>query len=223
MADVVSGLDMILRRDEPTGHQTVPDALMGCWRRNWIRFGAAGRPENDVSVVWLQTASGMGDLRVDPAQPAEQTDSSCGITVVDESTTPYVTADWIDGPSGFAQQAVSSYPEKGWLTWDSPSIMRELAPSGAYVEEWERLPDSGGPVAHLISTDSATTTNLYVAGQHALLAARSANAGGVHEYSWAVRSPSDDTYLIELSTIAELIGQQLRLDHAWELVSLRHI
>lgn len=209
----------ILNNATPTGVHTVPVELRGCWRRNWIQFGPDGELEHQVHVIWLQTASGMGDVRIDPAQAAHETDSSCGITVVDESTTPYVTADWHDGLSGFSQQPVSSFPEKGWLTWDSPSIMRELAPSGAYVEEWERLPGSGGPTAHLMASDAPMTTNLYVAGRYALLCVQSADPGGLHEFSWATRSPGNDRLVIELSTLPDHIGAVLDTDRAWSITS----
>jgi len=209
----------ILKNATPTGVHTVPAELLGCWRRNWIQFGPDGELENQVHVIWLQTASGMGDVRIDPAQAPHETDSSCGITVVDESTTPYVTADWHDGPLGFSQQPVSSFPEKGWLTWDSPSIMRELAPSGVYVEEWERLAGSDGPTAHLVSPDASTTTNLYVAGRYALLCVKSAEQDGIHEFSWAARSRGDDRLVIELSTLPDRVGTALDTDRRWSVES----
>ena len=209
----------VLNNATPTGVHTVPAELLGCWQRNWIQFGPDGELENQVHVVWLQTASGMADVRVDPTQAPHETDSSCGITVVDESTKPYVTADWHDGPSGFGQQTVSSFPEKGWLTWDSPSIMRELAPSGTYVEEWERLPGSGGPTAHLVAPDAPTTTNLYVAGRYALLCVKSAELDGLHEFSLAARSPGNDRLVIELSTLPGHVGVVLDLDQTWSIAS----
>ncbi len=85
----MSGLLDHLKTMQATGVQTVPDALIGCWRRNWIRFGDAGAAEDcatedratedratedtatedRVDVIWLQTASGMGDVRIDPTRP----------------------------------------------------------------------------------------------------------------------------------------------------------
>ncbi|MGY9083434.1 MAG: hypothetical protein ACKVK3_12565 [Acidimicrobiales bacterium] len=209
----------ILNNAKPIGIHTVPARLLGCWRRNWIRFGADGELENQIRVIWLQTASGMGDVRIDPSQVSLETDSSCGITVVDELTTPYVTADWHDGPSGFAQQAVSNFPEKGWLTWDDPSILRELAPSGAYVEEWERLPGSDGPTAHLVAPAASTTTNLYVAGRYALLCVKSPEPDGLHEFSWAERSSDNNHLIIELSTLPQLVGTTLDIDRQWSIES----
>lgn len=212
-------LHELLANAEPTGEHTVPNDLIGCWRRNWIRFGDNGERQSQTRVIWLQTASGMGDLRVDPGQAAHETDSSCGITVVDESTSPHITADWLDGASGFAQQLVSNFPEKGWLTWDSPSVMRELAPSGAYVEEWERFADSAGPTAHLIAIDAPGRVNLYVAGDHAMYCAQNLQPTGVHEFSWGRQVLETRTVVIELSTMPDRVGQTMDLDRPWHVES----
>ena len=207
------------------GDQTVPDALLGCWRRNWIRFGDSdsglGDPDSRVTVIWLQTASGMGDLRIDPDQQPEETDSSCGITVV-ENTSPLVTADWQDGPTGFAQQAVSNFPEKGWLDWDSPTIMRELAPSGAYVEEWQKLPGSSGEITHLTAPDAPTLTNLYIAGRHYFLALQAAPSSAeipLHQFSYGVRPDLEAPVSVQLSTVSEVVGTSMNLDFDWVTVS----
>ena len=206
-----------------TGDQTVPTALLGCWRRNWIRFSDDGDLDDRVTVIWLQTASGMGDLRIDPKQQPHQTDSSCGITIVDESTSPYPTARWYDGDTGFAQQAVTSFPEAGWLDWHRATLMREMAPSGAYVEEWERLPGSTGPVVHAVATNAANSTNVYVAGQHVFMAVHRGDGEPIHEYSYGSGGCSDSSIDIKLSTRHERVGSAMQLDYDWKLVSSRHI
>src|SRR6185295_18411891 len=40
----------------PMATQTVPDLMLGCWRRAWIEF-ADGRRDDTTVVVWLQTDS----------------------------------------------------------------------------------------------------------------------------------------------------------------------
>lgn len=220
---------MTSTRLKDCGARTVPQPLMGCWRRNWIRFGDDGELQSNVAVIWLQTASGMCDLRIDPDRPPAQTDSSCGDTIVDINTEPMVTADWIDGDHGFAQQAVSSFPEKGWLNWESPIIMYEHAPSGAYVEEWERLPRSSGRVAHFRATNTPTRNNLYIAGSHMIHARERAAGEPIHEFSYGVRlspptiDPSGDEIVIEMSTLPDRQGELMDLDADWQLVSCRRI
>lgn len=216
---MVAKLIGVLADATPTGESTVPAALVGCWRRNWIQFGPDGELERQVRVIWLQTASGMADVRIDPAQAPHETDSSCGITVVDQSTTPFATADWLDGSRGFAQQPVSNFPEKGWLDWQTPSLMRELAPSGAYIEEWERFDDSVGPTAQLSDLSATTRTNLYVAGSHVVLCSENPDAGGLHEFSWGRHSPGAESVTIDVSTVAARVGQPLGLDRPWSIES----
>ena len=48
--------------------------------------------------------------------------------------------------------------------------MLEYAPSGAYEEDWRLQDNSQDFAIHLLCRDSETTTNLYIAGAHAVLA-----------------------------------------------------
>lgn len=122
-------------------------------------------------------------------------------------------------------------PEDGWLEWRSPTILWERAPSGAYVEEWERLPDDRGVAVHFTAPDASSRSNLYLAGRHVFLAierTNSAEAGDppLHEFSYGrSRHPTDpSSATVELSTIAERVGTALLTedcDHAWQPVSCR--
>ena len=162
--------------------------MLGCWHRRYIRF-EDGTEDKSTRVIWLQTPSGLVDLRISAERPdfserlqlsdcsndelialAEQ-DCSCGITILDETATPYPTARWEGGGSGFMQQPVINFPEDGWFEWkEEGTCMLEYAPSGAYEEDW-RLQDNSQEFAiHLLCRDSETTTNLYIAGAHAVLA-----------------------------------------------------
>lgn len=163
---------------------TVPDQLVGCWRRAFIRF-ADGTVDDRSDVIWLQTRSAMADLRLDGDRPDLTTrtglgecdraelvslagsDSSSGVTRVDASSTPAV-ATWHTGDDGVDYQPVSAFPEPGWLTWrDDGRVMIEVAPSGAYDEEWLRLPGSDGPSGHVV-VDGAVREGWYVVGDHAM-------------------------------------------------------
>jgi predicted amidohydrolase len=42
---------------------TVPDLMLGCWKRAWIEF-ADGTRDDTTTVVWLQTESLMADVRI---------------------------------------------------------------------------------------------------------------------------------------------------------------
>lgn len=144
---------------------TVPDVMVGCWRRAWISF-ADGRVDHTSSVVWLQTASRMADVRIAADRPdlagrtslgdctdAElraiaQSDASSGYTTCEPMTIGHdgrraATATWHTRGHGVNFQPVTAFPEPGLMTWnDDATVMTERAPSGAYVEEWHLVPGS---------------------------------------------------------------------------------
>ena len=47
---------------------TVPDLMLGCWKRAWIEF-ADGTRDDTTTVVWLQTESLMADVRIAADRP----------------------------------------------------------------------------------------------------------------------------------------------------------
>jgi len=171
-----------------TGAQSVPDRMLGCWQRRYIRF-ANGGEDTSTRVIWLQTASGMADMRIAATRPdlrrrtsldecnneellalADQ-DCSCGITRLDGSATPWPTATWENADFGYALQPVSLYPEPGWFDWrEDGHCMMEWAPSGAYEEDWRLLPGSRGDALHLVHRGLAATENLFIAGNHLVYA-----------------------------------------------------
>src|SRR5690606_17880284 len=108
----------------------------------------------------------------------------------------------------------------GLLEWVTDDVMIERAPSGAYVEEWRRLPGTRGPLRHLVET---TGRHVYVAGTAAVvvrdrprpvatetrLAELVAACGDDRdsivalvdcEFSFARRT-DDGTYVVEASTL----------------------
>jgi hypothetical protein len=170
------------------GKQTVPDRMIGCWVRRYIQF-TDGTRDTANHAIWVQTASGMGDMRIRADRPAmrhrahlvdcsdsellalAEQDCSCATTVLDESTTPYPTATWQRGNDGFANQPVQNFPEPGWFAWrEAGDCMMEWAPSGAYEEEWRLQPRSQDFAIYLVRAEPAPATCLYIAGDYAMLA-----------------------------------------------------
>jgi hypothetical protein len=167
--------------------QTVPDIMLGCWRRAWIEFGDGRRDATGV-VLWLQTESAMADVRVsadrgdftgcaslqecsiDQLRAIAGSDGSSGWTectavVEDADGTRTATAEWHTRGHGINFQPVSAYPEPGLMTWNSDAtVMHERAPSGAYVEEWRLVPDSRRP----LSFATSGAVNVYRAGPTAV-------------------------------------------------------
>ncbi len=157
---------MTVPADNMPAH-TVPAELFGCWQRQWIEF-ADGTRDDTSFVVWLQLPSLMADVRLSAAalalagrssfSPAEllvlaESDSSSGATICTPVAQRAATAEWTTAV-GF--QPVSAFPEPGLLEWNSDgTVMMERAPSGAYVEEWHLLPESRGPLSHLVCADGS--------------------------------------------------------------------
>lgn len=234
------------------GNQTVSEHMLGCWHRRYIRY-KDGVEDKSTRVIWLQTPSGLCDMRISAERPdfskrirlsdcsddelialAEQ-DCACGITILDETAVPYPTATWEGGDSGFMYQPVINFPEDGWFEWEEEgTCMLEYAPSGAYEEDWRLQDNSRTFAAHLLCQDSETTTNLYVAGAHAMLAVDRAVAINEErplqelvaestndrhriyayldsEFSYAISKVNND-YAIVLSTLPWREGQTLSLD-----------
>jgi len=171
------------------GSDTVPELLRGGWRRSLINY-ADGRCDTTSTVVWLQLASQMVDVRfpsglgqltgrgsleacsLDDLKRLAGSEGSSGFTICTPIVTnpegkATATAEWFTRGHGIAFQPATAYPEPGLLEWNRDgSIMTERAPSGAYVEQWHRIPDSEKPLGHRYLDDGR---QLYMAGSVAVL------------------------------------------------------
>ena len=182
-------VDGCLRNDNSRcGSATVPEEMIGCWERLYIRF-ADGSEDRSTRVFWLQTLSGVGDIRIAASRPnlrgreglgdcsqdellklAEQ-DCFCGVTLFDPDAEPFPTASWPEEVYLFRFQPLITFPEPGWIEWQNAgTCMIERAPSGAYQEDWRLHPGSRSFAIHLTKRDAATMTCLFVAGEHAIYA-----------------------------------------------------
>ncbi len=139
----------------------VPTILQGAWKRRWIKY-EDGRFDDSSIVIWLQFKTEMVDVRLDSRLAdlsgrsslddcdrddllrLATSDSSSGITTCtpilrDDAGLRTATAEWSSDP-GIAFQPETSFPEPGVLKWnEDASIMMERAPSGAYLEQWNRV------------------------------------------------------------------------------------
>lgn len=136
---------------------TVEPWLTGCWRRRSITF-ENGVEDHDSFVVWLQTAADYGDLRI----PASRIDLSHRAGLYDCSADELAALARQQSSAGVCHldgtRAVwrgrlrfhrhDAWPEPGDLRRVGPCLI-EFAPSGAYVEDWRRLPGSDGPALAL--------------------------------------------------------------------------
>jgi hypothetical protein len=150
---------------EPSG--SVPGWMLGCFRRAAITF-ATGQTDHSTLVIWLQSPSLTGDLRLAADRPklatrAELYDaprevlarlaeveggiSACRF-VPDAQASSERLAGELTWLSWDAFQAHSKWPEPGTLRRVGDCLM-EFAPSGAYVEDWRLQPSGDGPLIGL--------------------------------------------------------------------------
>jgi hypothetical protein len=167
-ARVVCDADGVSSDD--TREDRVPPELVGCWRRTWIEY-ADGTRDDTSFVVWLQLERDMADVRLaadrgsvagrasfaactpDELRALTASDSSSGHTRctpirLGDDGRRRATAEWPADPNGVAFQPVSAFPEPGLLEWVADDVMIERAPSGAYAEEWRRIPGTSAPFEH---------------------------------------------------------------------------
>lgn len=179
---------VLLREEAETGTRTVPEQMIGCWKRHSITF-PNGAVDRETRVIWLQTASGVADIRISAERPdlrhregfesctkeellalAEQ-DCFCATTLFDPTVKPYPMAIWPPELDIFRFQPVASFPEPGWLEWrDDETVMLEYAPSGAYEEDWRLLETEPEVSIHLVKSGAGISDCLYVTGNHAIRA-----------------------------------------------------
>lgn len=125
----------------PDHDGAVPDAYLGVWQRTLLRH-ADGREDRTTRVFWIQTRHLHADLRIpDPAPVTVQARAAlagfAGLTRVEGNR-----CQW--------HRLIDFHPDSpadiGRMTFVSSEELHEHALDGSYLEVWERLPDSVGPV-----------------------------------------------------------------------------
>lgn len=198
---------------------SVPDLLRGAWQRASI-VNSDGSSDTESTVLWLQLDSAMVDIRI----PVDMKDPlMCEASTGHTTCTPIetgsdgirrATAQWhTRGPDDIAIHPVSAYPEPGLLEWNEDgSVMTERAPSGAYVEQWHRLP---GSTERLIEQRTDSRHRLYAAGDIAVrVADNRRDDGSPFDVEFAICTPcaSDTDWRIVASTLPGRVGGRIDVD-----------
>lgn len=136
----------------------LPDWLTGVWRRLSIET-EDGLQDTKSQVIWLQTHSCFGDIRIPADRPNLGTKSSlaeltklemialskqqgfAGVTHLNGSTSQWHR--YID------YQPLNAGQDIGSLHWEG-EILIELGVEAVYKEEWQRLDDGNGDFTALI-------------------------------------------------------------------------
>lgn len=162
----------------------VPAWSLGCFRRRSITF-FDGREDQHTEVVWLQSHGATADFRRPPGTP--RLAGPADLTALGPAELLRLAR--VEG--GFARsrhdgslmswsdwtsfQTHAKWPEPGRLTRVGGCLV-ELAPSGAYVEDWRVQPGGDGPLIalHLLDERDAGSGELLHAGGGLLVCGRHA-------------------------------------------------
>jgi hypothetical protein len=117
----------------------IPAEFTGGWVRASISLDGS-EPFEDTLVWWLQSTSAHADLRL-PFSGGGDVISFAGETVF---TDPSLT--WIPA----LELVPNEFPDTGIVSWDGVDLLEAgVAGAVSYVERWQRLPDTLGPLQAL--------------------------------------------------------------------------
>lgn len=135
---------------------SVPDWMLGCFRRHCISF-ANGESDTTTLVFWFQSCNFTIDLRLPdmnrrvPVQPLADCSPEELQTLANYEGW-FAHSDWngehMAWHSETSLQLHNRWPEPAQLRRIG-NCMIEFAPSGAYVEDWRLQPSSPGPLVGL--------------------------------------------------------------------------
>jgi hypothetical protein len=181
-----------ISQDKAMFQETVPDALVGLWRR--LSIEENGAIDTSTQVFWLQTSSGFGDIRIpaerpfvnalaaltpDQALALSHQGGFAGITRLE--------GDRCEWHHAMDYQPFNGKADVGRLHWEG-DILIEIGPNGAYREEWQRV--STGPTATMTLSENAAWKGwlvlcgdrfIYMCEQRTLLPAADSLAGLLSE------------------------------------------
>jgi hypothetical protein len=163
---------------------SVPEWVLGCFRRRSITF-FTGEEDACTEVIWLQSRGLTADFRRTPPRVSVACQAALSALGLDELSAlarvegGFARTRW-DGElmhwsDWTALQTHAKWPEPGRLARVG-RCMVELAPSGAYVEDWRLQPCRGGPLIGLELIDERDASDgtllhrgggLIVCGEHA--------------------------------------------------------
>lgn len=176
--------ESISREAAPRRGPSVPEWTLGCFRRRSITF-FTGAEDAATEVIWLQSRGLTADFRRTP--PAAHAASLDALAALDTAALVALArvegglartrwdgqlmhwSDWV------AFQTHARWPEPGRLARVGGCLM-ELAPSGAYVEDWRYQQERGGPLIGLELIDERDARDgallhrgggLVICGEHA--------------------------------------------------------
>lgn len=135
-------LKELIKRHEQRALKTVPEWMIGCFKRKSISF-ANGKTDEETQVFWLQGRNLTIDLRLpidaDQIKKPWQTCSQEELYQLTNYEGWSANSQWdyhqLSWSGGTAFQLHNRWPEPGILSRTGDCMM-EFSPSNAYVEDW---------------------------------------------------------------------------------------
>lgn len=145
----------LLKEYAQTPSTTVPDWMIGCFKRHCITF-ANGLSDMHTRVFWLQGRNLTIDLRLPLIEDqVRQPFHDCQPTQLQQlanyegwSADSHWQDDQLSWSGGTSFQLHNRWPEPAILHRVG-NCMMEFAPSGAYVEDWRFQENQNGPLISL--------------------------------------------------------------------------
>ena len=155
--------------------QTVPNWLMGVWRRRSIEEN--GVRDTTTQVTWIQTNCCFGDIRIpadrfvadlaaDSAEPMDLDNAERLARMSDRSAFTLSKQEGFAGVTQYADGCCewhrmldycppTGQRDRGTLHWEGDTLV-EIGPNDAYVEEWQRI---GNGTTAAMTVSSKTNAN----------------------------------------------------------------
>jgi len=135
-------LKELIKRHEQRALKTVPEWMIGCFKRKSISF-ANGKTDEETQVFWLQGRNLTIDLRLPiGADQIKKTWQTCSQEELYQltnyegwSANSHWDSHQLSWSGGTAFQLHNRWPEPGILSRTGDCMM-EFSPSNAYVEDW---------------------------------------------------------------------------------------
>jgi hypothetical protein len=127
----------------------IPAEFTGGWVRASISLDGSA-PFEDTLVWWLQSSAAHADLRV----PHSQLNGTTGGEVISFAGETVWTSDSRNVPSltwiPALELVPNDFPDTGVVSWDGADLLEAGVCGGVpYVERWQRLPGTAGPLQAL--------------------------------------------------------------------------
>lgn len=197
-------LKELIERHEQRAQKTIPEWMIGCFKRKSISF-ANGKTDEKTHVFWLQGRNLTIDLRLPlEADQVKKSWQECNASELYRlanyegwSANSQWSHNQLSWSGGTAFQLHNRWPEPGILS-RTGDCMIEFSPSNAYVEDWRIKSCKPGPLISLELIEEKNLTTETCRHRGGALIINGTWAGLVLGRKEDIENPSDHKQLRDL-------------------------